>query len=91
MHSFYTCTCLARVHSWDEAAVDIILPGLGWIAVTGCGDCTVGISTPDPIIPLGREPLIASEGGGGVKATLKTQVKFTGTKLRNGRGHRKRG
>ena len=74
---------------WDEAACDIVLPGLGWVAITGSGACTVRVGLPDPVKALRREPLIPNEGGG-AKGLKKTYVKFTGTKLRDGRGNRKR-
>jgi len=81
-HTFHV-----RGRGWDEAAVDLVLPGLGWVAVTGSGDCTVGIELPMPTRALSREPLIASEGGKGVR---KSMVKFTGSKLRDKRGNAKR-
>ena len=72
---------------WDEAAVDLVLPGLGWIAVTGAGACTVDIALPTPTRAIVREPLISSEGGKGVR---KSVVKFSGSKLRDKRGNTKR-
>jgi ribosome biogenesis GTPase A len=72
---------------WDEAACDLVLPGLGWVSVTGCGPCTIGVSLPSPCGAMRREPLIPSEGKQGRK---KSYVKFTGTKLRDGRGNTKR-
>jgi len=75
---------------WDEAACDIVLPGLGWVAVTGCGPCTVGVCLPRPVVPLRREPIIPTEGGG-IKGTMKgSYAKYTGTKLRNGKRQTKR-
>ena len=72
---------------WDEAAVDLVLPGLGWVAITGCGQCTVSIELPGGVSALSREPLIADEGGKGAR---RSQVKFTGSKLRDRKGNTKR-
>jgi len=69
---------------WQEVAVDLVLPGLGWVAVTGCGSCTVGVSLPAPLRALQREPILPSE------STKKTLVKFTGSKLVDKKGHMKR-
>ena len=74
---------------WDEAACDLVLPGLGWVAVTGCGQCSVSVSLPRPVVPLRREPLIPSEGG--IRGTMKkSYTKFTGTKLKDGRRNTRR-
>ena len=75
---------------WDEAACDIVLPGLGWVAVTGSGRCAISVELPEPVRALRREPLIPSEEGKGIKGTKKSYVKFTGSKLKDGRGNRKR-
>mmetsp|Transcript_16818 Transcript_16818/g.36437 ORF Transcript_16818/g.36437 Transcript_16818/m.36437 type:complete len:654 (-) Transcript_16818:297-2258(-) len=69
---------------WNEAAMDVVLPGLGWVAVTGCGSCEVSVRMPNPIRALTREPLLPSE------STKKTMVKFTGSKLKDKRGNTKR-
>ena len=81
-----------RGRGWDEAAVDVVLPGLGWVAITGSGECDLGVSLPKPVVPILREPLVLSEGERGIKGTLKgNYVKFTGSKLRDGRGNTARG
>ena len=64
-----------------------MLPGLGWVAITGSGPCTVGVSLPGNVHALRREPLIPSEGGKGARRSV---VKFTGSKLRDKRGNAKR-
>jgi len=65
---------------WNEAAVDVVLPGLGWVAVTGCGSCKVSVELPVPVSPVLREPLLPEE------SYKKSYVKFTGTKLNSKRG-----
>ena len=44
---------------WEEAAMDIVLPGLGWVAVTGSGDAKVlpPSSYPLPLPPLLTPPV----------------------------------
>jgi hypothetical protein len=43
---------------WKEAAADISLTGLGWIAVTGAGKATVKVSVPNGIGVSVRPPLM---------------------------------
>lgn len=43
---------------WKEAAADITLRGLGWVAVTGAGVCKVRISVPKGIGVSVRPPLM---------------------------------
>ena len=43
---------------WKEAAADISLTGLGWIAVTGAGTATVKVSVPKGIGVSVRPPLM---------------------------------
>ena len=43
---------------WKEAAADIALTGLGWVAVTGAGKATVKISLPKDIGISVRPPLM---------------------------------
>ena len=64
------------------AAVDVVIPGLGWVSVTGSGSCTVSVEAPRPTAVVTREPLVAVP----IRETRKTLVKFTGSKLTNKRG-----
>lgn len=43
---------------WKEAAADITLTGLGWVAVTGAGTATVKISVPKGVGVSLRPPLM---------------------------------
>ena len=43
---------------WKEAAADITLRGLGWVAVTGPGTAKVKISVPKGIVVSVRPPLM---------------------------------
>jgi len=43
---------------WKEAAADIALAGLGWVAVTGAGSAKVKISVPKNIAVSVRPPLM---------------------------------
>ena len=43
---------------WKEAAADISLTGLGWVAVTGAGTAQVKVSVPKGIAVLVRPPLM---------------------------------
>lgn len=44
--------------SWKEAAADIALTGLGWVAVTGPGNAKVKISVPEGMGVSVRPPLM---------------------------------
>jgi hypothetical protein len=78
---------------WKEAAADISLRGLGWIAVTGAGTAQVKISVPKGIGVSVRPPLMPFDiwevaakytGGRAVRKSSKTR---TG-KRRKGVGRR---
>eukprot|EP00339_Tiarina_fusa_P013001 CAMPEP_0117062108 /NCGR_PEP_ID=MMETSP0472-20121206/43263_1 /TAXON_ID=693140 ORGANISM="Tiarina fusus, Strain LIS" /NCGR_SAMPLE_ID=MMETSP0472 /ASSEMBLY_ACC=CAM_ASM_000603 /LENGTH=768 /DNA_ID=CAMNT_0004781097 /DNA_START=193 /DNA_END=2499 /DNA_ORIENTATION=- len=67
---------------WKEAAADITLTGLGWVAVTGAGNAKVKISVPKGIGFTVRPPLmpfdmweVASRytGGRSIRKTTKTR------------------
>ncbi|CAJ1327962.1 unnamed protein product [Effrenium voratum] len=57
-------------NGWDEACMDIVFPGLGWVAITGCGDCVVEAHAPEGVEVMSREPLLPHE------------AKWTGVKYR---------
>eukprot|EP00438_Fugacium_kawagutii_P032334 Skav226351 [mRNA] locus=scaffold2980:290118:303127:- [translate_table: standard] len=59
---------------WDESCVDVVFPGLGWIAITGCGDCVVEAHAPEGVEISIREPLMPYE------------AKWTGVKYRGSPG-----
>jgi hypothetical protein len=78
---------------WKEAAADISLTGLGWIAVTGAGMAKVKISVPKGIGVSVRPPLMPMDiwettakytGGRAVRKSTKT----AGGKRRKGVGRR---
>jgi len=46
---------------WDEACADIVFPGLGWVAITGCGECVVEAHVPAGVQVTIREPLMPHE------------------------------
>jgi len=46
---------------WDEAGADIVIHGLGWIAITGCGQCVVEVKAPDGVAVTTRRPLMPHE------------------------------
>lgn len=73
---------------WKEAAADITLTGLGWVAVTGVGPAQVRISVPKGIGVSLRPPLmpfdiweVAAKYTGG-KAVRKTTKSKTGNRRR---------
>ncbi|CAE7366866.1 yqeH [Symbiodinium pilosum] len=46
---------------WDEACADVVFPGLGWVSITGCGDCVVEAHAPAGVQVTAREPLMPHE------------------------------
>ena len=59
---------------WEEAATDIVLPGFGWVAITGCGPLKINVRAPQDMDITTRQALLPFE-------TRSTGVKFTGSKL----------
>lgn len=82
---FQEQTFTVRGRGWDEVAADLVLPGLGWVAVTGCGECTIGVAVPPAVRVSKREPMIRDGS-----AWRKTTTKFTGSKLTDKKGHARR-
>ena len=58
---------------WKEAAADITLRGLGWVAVTGAGVANVRVSVPKGIGVAVRPPLMPFD-------VWDATAKYTGTK-----------
>lgn len=69
---------------WNEVAVDLVLPGLGWVAVTGSGTCTLSVRLPHPVRVVTREPLLPDE------SWKKSAVKYNGATWIDKRGNAKR-
>lgn len=77
---------------WKEAAADITLTGLGWVAVTGAGTAKIKLSVPKGIGVTVRPPLmpfdvweVASKYTGG-RATRKVGKKSKSGNRRKGVG-----
>jgi len=78
---------------WKEAAADVSLTGLGWVAVTGAGTATVKISVPKGIGVAVRPPLMpydiwestAKYTGG---RAVRKSAKLSSGKRRKGVGRR---
>ncbi|KEP66336.1 UNVERIFIED_CONTAM: Nitric-oxide synthase [Hammondia hammondi] len=43
---------------WEEAATDIVLSGLGWISITGCGPMRVRVYVPEEVRVYQRPALV---------------------------------
>lgn len=59
---------------WRQSASDIVIAGLGWVAITGVGKAKVRITVPNVTSVGVRSPLLPFEAS-------HTTVKFTGGKL----------
>ena len=62
-----------------------MLPGLGWVAVTGSGECEIRVTLPEAACASTREPLLTDAA-----RTRETSAKFTGGALTDKRGGTKR-
>lgn len=51
---------------WKTASVDVVLSGLGWVALTGVGDMTLRVATPGGVGVFVRDALMPYETEGGV-------------------------
>jgi hypothetical protein len=62
--------------SWDEAFVDLVWPGLGWISVTAVGEVQVRVHwAMDPQGIVTREPIMPFESKRGLKPNPRFQNK----------------
>ena len=59
---------------WERSAIDIVIAGLGWIAITGSGSCRIKISVPGNTVVSRRPSLLPFE-------SRSTGVRFTGARL----------
>lgn len=69
---------------WKEAAADLTLTGLGWVAVTGAGSVKVKVSVPKGIGIAVRPPLMPFD-------IWEVAAKYTGTKAVRKSGKTKSG
>lgn len=69
-----TTTFAVEGRGFDEAAIDVVLSGIGWFSVTGSGDCAVEVDGPANMLVTTRQPLLPFE------AKYNT-AKYTGGKL----------
>ncbi|GAB0497926.1 hypothetical protein MMPV_009263 [Pyropia vietnamensis] len=67
---------------WKTASVDVVLSGLGWVALTGVGEMTLRVATPGGVGVFVRDALMPYETEGGVGV-------YTGGTVVNRRAERK--
>lgn len=65
------CTPQVLGDGWARSAVDMVIAGLGWVAITGVGNCRIKISVPGDTKVSRRSCLLPFE-------SRSTGVKFTG-------------
>lgn len=69
-------TLSAEGIGWKKACMDIVLSGLGWVALTGAGPIQIRVWVPRDVGVFAREPLLPFELSSGVST-------FTGTRTVN--------
>ena len=47
---------------WNESCDDIVLPGIGWISLTGAGTCKVRVQMCGELQSHRREPIMPYDG-----------------------------
>lgn len=72
----------ASGEGWRRSCLDVVLSGLGWIAITGVGDIKLRVCVPRGVGVFTREPLMPFETQQGVSS-------YTGTQLVNRRQMKK--
>lgn len=70
-------------NGWKKACADVVLSGLGWIALTGAGSMQIRVWVPKDVGVFMREPLMPFELSSGVST-------FTGTRTVNRKKKRSR-
>mmetsp|Transcript_30234 Transcript_30234/g.55177 ORF Transcript_30234/g.55177 Transcript_30234/m.55177 type:complete len:192 (-) Transcript_30234:134-709(-) len=84
---------------WDEACCDVVLPGVGFISVTGSGSAKFAVHVPEGVdVAIRQDPLLPHEARWtGVKSTAPGWYNQRGRRFRarkdfgnaNGRQHNK--
>eukprot|EP00953_Heterococcus_sp_UTEX-ZZ885_P001989 1588-Heterococcus_DN1.PRE.6 len=58
---------------WKRAGPDVVLSGLGWVSITGAGECLIKVTAPKDVLVMTRDPLMPFEA-------WDTTSTFTGTR-----------
>jgi hypothetical protein len=74
LQPFQTFEFKINGEGWKIAATDIVIAGLGWIAVTGSGPCVITVRVPQGTNVGLRRPLLPYEA-------TRTTARFTGGRL----------
>lgn len=81
MGQWTTKTFTAKGDGWKKASVDVVLSGLGWVAITGPGSVKLRVNVPYGMGVFTRDALMPFEAQAGVS-------KYTGSRGLNPRGER---